>query len=136
MTTSTTPRHHFEAQLTKLVDKFNRQRAHYLSTAYNETDVRAEFIDPLFEALGWDVSNRAGHGPHDKEVIREKSEISGRSDYQFQLNGRAMFIVEAKAPHVPLDRPDMVMQAKKYAWNSKETSIAAITDSEEFRLYD
>ncbi len=31
-----------------------------LSTAYNETDVRAEFVDPLFEALGWDVSNRAG----------------------------------------------------------------------------
>jgi hypothetical protein len=47
-----------------------------------------------------------------------------------------MFIVEAKAPHVPLDRTDVIMQAKKYAWNSKETSIAAITDFEEFRLYD
>ena len=130
------PRQTFEAQLATLVEKLNRQRAHYLSTAYNETDVRAEFIDPLFEALGWDVSNRAGHGPHDKEVIREKSEVSGRSDYQFQLNGRVMFIVEAKAPHVPLERTDVVLQAKKYAWNSKETSIAAITDFEEFRLYD
>jgi hypothetical protein len=130
------PRQQFEQQVTRLVEKFNRQRAHYLSTAYNETDVRAEFIDPLFEALGWDVSNRAGYGPHDKEVIREKSEVSGRSDYQFQLNGRVMFIVEAKAPHVPLERTDVIMQAKKYAWNSKETSVAAITDFEEFRLYD
>jgi adenine-specific DNA-methyltransferase len=136
MTQPTTPRQHFEAQLAILIAKFNQHRSHYLSTAYNETDVRAEFIDPLFEALGWDVSNRAGHGPHEKEVIREKSEVSGRSDYQFQLNGRVMFIVEAKAPHVPLDRTDVIMQAKKYAWNSKETSIAAITDFEEFRLYD
>jgi hypothetical protein len=136
MIQSPTPRQQFEAQVATLIAKFNQHRAHYLSTAYNETDVRAEFIDPLFEALGWDVSNRAGHGPHEKEVIRERSEISGRSDYQFQLNGRVMFIVEAKAPHVPLDRTDVIMQAKKYAWNSKETSIAAITDFEEFRLYD
>lgn len=136
MPSTLSPRQHFERQVAQLVEKFDRQRAHYLSTAYNETDVRAEFIDPLFEALGWDVSNRAGYGPHDKEVIREKSEVSGRSDYQFQLNGRAMFIVEAKAPHVPLDRTDVIMQAKKYAWNSKDTSIAAITDFEEFRLYD
>jgi hypothetical protein len=136
MTQATTPRQQFEAQVATLIAKFNQHRTHYLSTAYNETDVRAEFIDPLFEALGWDVSNRAGHGPHDKEVIRERSEVSGRSDYQFQLNGRVMFIVEAKAPHVPLDRTDVIMQAKKYAWNSKETSIAAITDFEEFRLYD
>ena len=98
MTLTLTPRQQFEQQVAQLVEKFNRQRAHYLSTAYNETDVRAEFIDPLFAALGWDVSNRAGRGPHDKEVIREKSEVSGRSDYQFQLNGRVMFIVEAKAP--------------------------------------
>jgi len=56
MTSTLTPRQHFEQQVAQLVEKFNRQRAHYLSTAYNETDVRAEFIDPLFEALGWDVS--------------------------------------------------------------------------------
>ena len=136
MSSIPSPRQQFEQHVARLVEKFNLQRAHYLSTAYNETDVRAEFIDPLFEALGWDVSNRAGHGPHDKEVIREKSEVSGRSDYQFQLNGRVMFIVEAKAPHVPLERTDVVLQAKKYAWNSKQTSIAAITDFEEFRLYD
>ncbi|CAG0931183.1 Type IIS restriction enzyme Eco57I [Thermoflexales bacterium] len=73
MSSNLTPRQQFEQQVARLIEKFNRQRAHYLSTAYNETDVRAEFIDPLFEALGWDVANRAGHGPHDKEVIREKS---------------------------------------------------------------
>jgi len=69
MISTFTPRQQFEQQVAQLVEKFNRQRAHYLSTAYNETDVRAEFIDRLFEVLGWDVSNRAGHGPHDKEVI-------------------------------------------------------------------
>jgi adenine-specific DNA-methyltransferase len=136
MTQATTPRQQFEAQVATLIAKFNQHRTHYLSTAYNETDVRAEFIDPLFEALGWDVANRAGRGPHDKEVIREKSDVNGRYDYLFQLNGRAMFIVEAKAPHVPLESTNVIMQAKTYAWNAKETSIAAITDFEEFRLYD
>ena len=63
-------------------------------------------------------------------------QAAGRMTRKFQLNGRVMFIVEAKAPHVPLDRTDVIMQAKKYAWNSKETSIAAMTDFEEFRLYD
>lgn len=136
MSKSITPRQHFETQLASLVENFNRHRAHYLSTDYNEAEVRVEFIDRFFDALGWDVDNHAGLGPREREVVREKSETSGRSDYQFRLNDRVVFIVEAKAPHVPLDRTDVIMQAKKYAWNSKETSIAAITDFEEFRLYD
>ncbi len=28
---------------------------------YNETQVRREFIDVLFTALGWDVENRDGY---------------------------------------------------------------------------
>ena len=136
MSKSITPRQHFEAQLAELVDKFNRHRDRYMSPDYNETDVRAEFIDRFFEALGWDVYNRAGLGKYERDVAREVTEVSGRFDYQFQMHGRAMFIVEAKAPHVPLERTDVIMQAKKYAWNSKESSIVAVTDFEEFRLYD
>ena len=136
MTKPTNPRQYFEAQLAELVDKFNRQRDRYLSPDYNETEVRVEFIDRFFEALGWDVYNTAGLGKYERAVAREVTEVSGRFDYQFQMHGRAMFIVEAKAPHVALDRTDVIMQAKKYAWNSKESSIVAVTDFEEFRLYD
>ena len=131
MPKSLSPRQHFEAELKTLADKFQRQYAHYMSANYNEANVRSEFIDLLFEALGWDMHHRLEH-----EVIREKTETSGRFDYQFQLNGRPVFIVEAKAPHVSLENSGVIMQAKKYAWNSREVSIAAITDFEEFRLYD
>ncbi len=32
----------------------------YKKSAYNETQVRQEFIDPFFETLGWDVGNKQG----------------------------------------------------------------------------
>ncbi|MDE3089304.1 MAG: hypothetical protein KGJ80_07950, partial [Chloroflexota bacterium] len=56
-------RHHFEDRLAALVDRFDKHRDEYLRAEYSETDVRAEFIDPFFEALGWDLQNRAGNSP-------------------------------------------------------------------------
>jgi predicted type IV restriction endonuclease len=44
----------------KLVDKYNADRDHYLSSAYNETQLRADFLDPFFELLGWDIKNTKG----------------------------------------------------------------------------
>ena len=116
MTTSSSSRQHFETALAALVEKFARHHDEYMRPSYAEADVRSEFIDPLFEALGWDVSNRAGRSPREREVIREKGETSGRPDYSFQHEQSTVFYVEAKAPHVPLERADVVMQAKSYAW--------------------
>src|SRR3989304_3864791 len=98
MSTDASTRQHFESQLAALVEKFDRHRAHYLSAAYLEAEVRGEFIDRLFEALGWDVHNRAGLGPTEREAIVERGETIGRPDYNFRLNGRTLFYVEAKAP--------------------------------------
>lgn len=36
-----------------LVERFERNIGSYLNQAYNETQVRREFIDPFFETLGW-----------------------------------------------------------------------------------
>jgi len=36
-----------------LVERFEHNRAAYLAGHYNETQVRREFLDPMFEALGW-----------------------------------------------------------------------------------
>ncbi len=38
---------------------------------YNEAQLREEFLNPFFEALGWDVSNRKGYSGSYKEVIHE-----------------------------------------------------------------
>jgi hypothetical protein len=42
----------------RLVDRFDRDRKVFLSPDYKEEQLRAEFLNPLFECLGWDVSNK------------------------------------------------------------------------------
>ena len=43
-----------------LVARFGQHLDSYKQQTYNETQVRREFIDPFFTALGWDVDNKAG----------------------------------------------------------------------------
>lgn len=38
--------------LYKLVEKYEADRNFYLTDRYNETQVRSDFLDPLFELLG------------------------------------------------------------------------------------
>ena len=54
-----------------LVERFERNFAAYKSGSYNETQVRREFIDPFFEALGWDINNVQGYAEAYKDVIHE-----------------------------------------------------------------
>jgi len=49
-------------QVLKLIERFERNLDKYKRPAYKETQARVEFIDPFFEALGWDVRNVQGHG--------------------------------------------------------------------------
>jgi predicted type IV restriction endonuclease len=44
-----------------LVERFERNREAYKSGHYNETQVRREFLDPFFEALGWSIDNKQGY---------------------------------------------------------------------------
>ncbi len=42
-------------KIKELVNGFDHNLADYKSGAYNETQVRREFIDPFFKELGWDI---------------------------------------------------------------------------------
>ena len=42
----------------KLVERFEEHHDSYRSSKYNEAQLRREFLDPFFEALGWDLFNR------------------------------------------------------------------------------
>lgn len=42
----------------KLVEKYEADRNYYLTDHYNEAQVRSDFLDPLFELLGWDIKNK------------------------------------------------------------------------------
>jgi hypothetical protein len=59
------------AKVLELIERFERNLDAYKRPDYKEARVRVEFIDPFFEALGWDVHNRQGRGEHDKDVVYE-----------------------------------------------------------------
>lgn len=54
-----------------LIERFELHADAYRRQEYNETQVRREFIDPLFKSLGWDVDNESGHAEAYKDVIHE-----------------------------------------------------------------
>jgi len=62
----------FEAQLAKLIAKFQPDEGYYLSRDYSEAQARIDFITPFFKALGWDVENEAGLPHHQRDVIVER----------------------------------------------------------------
>ncbi len=123
-------------KIAALVERFDKDKAHYLSKDYLEAEVRQDFLDPFFAALGWDIGNKKGLSPFDREVVVEKGETSGRPDYNFRVGGATKFFVEAKAPSVALDNVKHIFQAKTYAWNHTGVWFVILTDFEGFKLFD
>jgi type I restriction-modification system DNA methylase subunit len=127
----------FREKLQAIITKFEKDKPHYLSKGYPEAQVRIDFINPFFKALGWDIENKAQKPPHERDVIVELSpEITRRPDYNFRINGVTKFFVEAKAPSIALDNVMHILQAKSYAWSTKEVYFVVLTDFEEFKLFD
>ncbi|MFQ6117005.1 MAG: Eco57I restriction-modification methylase domain-containing protein, partial [Candidatus Bipolaricaulia bacterium] len=124
----------------ELVERFERNIESYHDQAYNETEVRREFIDPFFEALCWDVSNRAGYAEAYKDVVHEDAiKVGGATkapDYCFRIGGARKFFVEAKRPalHIKED-PGAAYQLRRYAWSAK-LPLSILTNFEEFAVYD
>jgi hypothetical protein len=58
-----------------LVSHFERNRAHYQSPTFDEASTREYFINPFFEALGWDVRDEAGVGAR-RAVIYHRRLVS------------------------------------------------------------
>lgn len=123
-----------------LIDRFEQNRDSYKSQSYNETQVRREFLDPFFEALGWDVANKQGHAEAYKDVIHEDAiKIGGNTkapDYCFRIGGARKFFLEAKKPAVNVkDEIPPAYQLRRYAWSAK-LPLSILTDFEEFAVYD
>lgn len=58
------------AEILDLVARFEQQLDDYKSGRYNETQLRREFLDPCFKALGWDMDNTTGYAEAYKYAIR------------------------------------------------------------------
>ncbi|KKP43759.1 MAG: type ii site-specific deoxyribonuclease [candidate division WS6 bacterium GW2011_GWC1_33_20] len=130
----------FKIKLQKLVDHFSDNEQYYKSSKYKEDELRQEFINPLFKALGWDMDNEQGFAPQYREVIHEdRIEIEGKPkapDYAFKVGSDRKFFVEAKASSVRVfSEIDPAFQLRRYAW-SGQLPVSILTDFEEFSVYD
>ena len=127
-------------KIIELIDRFERNIDAYKKGKYNETQVRREFIDPFFKALGWDVDNERGYAEAYKEVVHEDAIKVGwgtkAPDYSFRIGGTRKFFIEAKKPSVDI-KGDIhpAFQLRRYAWSAK-LPLSILTDFEEFAVYD
>jgi len=127
----------FQEELASLVDPFTKNLTQYKGLEYNEARLRDDFLNPLFSALGWDMSNRAGLIQSKREVEIESATRIGsakkRADYLFRAEGRDRFVCEAKKPREELGKAH-VFQVKRYAWN-KDLPFAVLADFEEIKFF-
>ena len=90
-----------------LVARFSDHLEEYMSPSYNEALLRQDFLNPFFEAMGWDISNKRGCSETFREVVHKDAlQVEGSTrapDYCFRLGGRRVFFVEAKKPSVSSD---------------------------------
>lgn len=130
------------ATVLALVADFAAHESRYLAPDYQEAELRKDFLDKFFIALGWDVNHDTQKNPYEQEVKVERGQQQGaarkRADYAFALapNFRDVrFFVEAKKPSVDLANADDYFQTLRYGWNSGN-SLAMLTDFESFHILD
>ena len=128
--------------VSELVDDFKANQKIILTPNYSEADVRNDYLNKFFIALGWDVRHEHQKNPYEQEVRVEKpvhvAKAQKRADYTFYLTPNfrdVKFFVEAKKPYHDLENKDYFFQAIRYGWNAN-TPIAILTDFEEFIILD
>ena len=124
----------------ELVERFDRQRDAYRSPQYNETQLRREFLDPFFKALGWDIDNERGYAEAYKDVIHEDAIRVGEGtkapDYCFRIGGARKFFLEAKRPAVDIKHDvSPAFQLRRYGFTTS-LPLNILSDFEEFAVYD
>jgi type I restriction-modification system DNA methylase subunit len=126
--------------VTKLCRYFTTNHQAFLAPGVKEAHIRQSLIDPLFEALGWDVGNKAMIAPQYREVIPEDSlDVEGQQkapDYTFRVGSLPKFYAEAKKCDAKIGTdPAPAFQLRRYGWSAK-LALSILTDFEELSVYD
>jgi predicted type IV restriction endonuclease len=90
----------------------------------SENQIKSEFIDQLFEALGWDMR---------KDAEREERVLKGRADYILRLGNQKVLVIEAKKTNVKLTEEEG-RQAVSYAYHNR-IKFAVLTNFKQIRIY-
>jgi hypothetical protein len=127
-------------EVLRLVERFENDKGALKLKTYNETQVRTDYINPFFEALGWEVQARSETRQVHREVVLEdtlKTESGTKApDYCFYLDDKRQFFLEAKKPALSLrEDPAPAFQVRRYGWSAK-LPVSVVTDFEELAVYD
>lgn len=129
-------------QIADLISRFSQDFAYYKSDRYNETLLRSDFLDPLFELLGWDIKNTQGKSTNEREVLLEEplkaNALSNtkKPDYTFRLFSERKFFLEAKKPHVKIELEDApAKQVRRYGYTAG-LHISVLSNFEYLYIYD
>lgn len=125
-----------------LASSFELDEKRYTSSqsSYQETEARIEFIDPFFEALGWDMSNTQRLPFSKRDILREETQQSETSskkpDYTFRIATNRLFFVEAKRPSVDIRfNKESAFQARSYGFTANH-KIVILTNFRTTRIYN
>ncbi|MGH1375799.1 MAG: Eco57I restriction-modification methylase domain-containing protein [Alphaproteobacteria bacterium] len=125
-----------------LIKKYEDNLDYYQSSKYNETQLRVDFLDPMFELLGWDIKNNKGKNTHEREVLLEeglklkKGASTKKPDYTFRLFSERRFFLEAKKPSVDIaSDPSPAKQVRRYGFTAK-LKISILSNFENLAIYE
>ncbi|HOX37225.1 MAG TPA: N-6 DNA methylase [Candidatus Brocadiia bacterium] len=124
----------------KLCQYYSTNREKFLEPGVKEAHVRLNLIDPLFEALGWDVGNAAMVAPQYRDVVTEDSlDVEGHHkapDYTFRVGESRKFYAEAKKCSIDIEAtPEPAYQVRRYGWNGK-LAVSVLTNFDQLAVYD
>lgn len=97
-----------------LYDKYYKIRREGRYNQILEEMTKIQFINPLFEALGWDIRDVKG----EHEVTFGEKIGSGYVDYVFRINNIPQFILEAKPLKAMVSDERWIKQTIDYAFNA------------------
>jgi len=131
-----------KAKIRELIQNFTDNEESYLKADYNETLLRNDFLNPFFQALGWDIHNNEGKPTNQREVILEeglKANVSSNTkkpDYTFRLFAERKFFLEAKKPSVNIETNDeTARQVRRYGFTGK-LKISVLSNFKNLAIYD
>ena len=121
-------------RIIELISKYEEKKKSGEIKKYNEESTKKDFMQPLFESLGWNFSNR---GKSNDSVSAEETISKKRVDYGFRINGVPKFFLEAKSLREESIHTNSkyVIQAIDYAW-MKSCSWAILCNFETIAVYN
>lgn len=115
----------------QLVEKFDRDKERFTHPHYNEAQLREQFVNRFFRALGWDLGEQVLH----EAGLRSGGTIK-HPDYTFLAGSRRAFYVETKKPSIDIGNSiEPAEQLRSYGW-SGNTALGILTNFAEFAVYD